>query len=239
MALGKAGDAQEGGDDRRLERFGQVFQFRIGAGDAHAVTGDDDRLFGLGQQLGRLLDLQGVAAQRRFVAGQVDLGRVVELGALLLDVARQVDEHRAGAACAGDVKGFLDRFGQVADIHHQVIVLGDGDGDAGDVGLLEGVAADHCPRHLAGDRHHGHRVHIGVGQAGDQIGGAGAGGGETDADAPGDPGIGIRGVYRPLLVADKDMAQLRVLGQRMIQRQYLAAGITEDDVDAFLEQAFA
>ena len=63
-------------------------------------------------------------------------------------------------------------------------VLDDRQRDAGDVGLLEAVGAEQVGAHLAGDEDRRHRVHDGVGDRGDEVGGAGAGGGERHADLP-------------------------------------------------------
>ena len=62
---------------------------------------------------------------------------------------------------------------------HQVVVLGDRHRDAGDVGFLEGVGADQRRGHLAGDRDDGDGVHLGVGDRGDQVGGARTRGGHA------------------------------------------------------------
>lgn len=55
--------------------------------------------------------------------------------------------------------------------------------------LLEGVAADELARHLAGDGHQRHRVEQRVGQAGDQVGGARARGGNAHAHAASHLGV--------------------------------------------------
>lgn len=54
-------------------------------------------------------------------------------------------------------------------ILNQVVVLGDRAGDLDHRCLLKRIGADHVPRHLAGDRHQRDRIHLGVGQTGDEI----------------------------------------------------------------------
>ena len=49
-------------------------------------------------------------------------------------------------------------------------MLCDGHRNALDVRFLKAVLADTAGGHVAGKGHHGHRVHIGGGNAGDQIG---------------------------------------------------------------------
>ena len=86
-------------------------------------------------------------------------------------------------------------------------------------------------RHLAGDRHHRNRVHVGVGQRGDQVGRARAAGGHADADPAGGPGVALGGVPGALLVPDQHVPQ-RGRPQRVVGRQDRAARQAEDDIDA-------
>jgi hypothetical protein len=58
------------------------------------------------------------------------------------DVLGDIDQHWAGSTGGGDVKGLLDRPGDVLGLGDQKIVFGDRHGDSGGVALLEGVGAD-------------------------------------------------------------------------------------------------
>ena len=126
--------------------------------------------------------------------------------------------------------------GRSADVLHEVVVLGAGPGDADRVGLLEGVVADQVRRHLAGEADDRHAIHQRVGEAGDGVGGAGAGGHQHHADLAGRAGIALGGVHGALLVADQDVAQRVLLEDRVIDRQDGAAGIAEDMLDALVDQ---
>jgi hypothetical protein len=57
-------------------------------------------------------------------------------------------------------------------ISHQIIVLGDRQGDAGDIRLLEGVIADEPADDLSGDKNDRRGIHAGCGNAGHKVGGA-------------------------------------------------------------------
>ena len=105
-----------------------------------------------------------------------------------------------------------------------------------DVGLLEGVGADQRAADLPGDGDDRDGVHLGVGQRGDQVGGAGARRGHHDADPAGGVRVAAGGVAGALLVADQDVPQLLRVEQRVVDRQHRAAGDPEDDVDAELLQ---
>ena len=236
---GERADAQEGGDDRYLGFFRQRFQFGVGVGDEDAVARQDEGAAGGVNQVASLGNLEVISRAGGIVAGQVeavgpDKGHPVASQHIFGDV----EQHRAGAAGAGDVKGFLDGRGDVLDFHNQHIVLGDGEGNAGDVGFLKGVAADGGARHLAGDGDHRDGVHHRAGNAGGQVGGAGAGGGGADADFAGGPGVAVGGHGGGLFVADQDVAQLGVAAEGAVKGQHRAAGQAENNIHSFLEQAF-
>ena len=124
-----------------------------------------------------------------------------------------------------------DRLGDLAGIGDEHVVLRDRHRDAGDVGLLERVVAHDRGRDLAGDRDHGDRVHLGVGERGDQVAAAGTATSPCDADLAGRPRVALGGVAGALLVAAQHVPDARV-EQRVVGRQDGAAGDAEDDVDA-------
>ena len=111
-------------------------------------------------------------------------------------------------------------------------MLGDRVGDPGDVRLLEPVGADQVRGDLAGDRDHGHGVHVGVRERGDQVGGAWPAGGHAHAGTPGGLRVAGGGVPGALLVADQDVADLLGVEQRVVGGEHGTAGNAEDDVDA-------
>ena len=72
-----------------------------------------------------------------------------------------------------------------------------------------------------------------VGDAGDQVGGARARGGDADADPAGGARVAVGGEGRALLVADQDVPQ-RATDQRVVDRHDRAAGVAEDEVHALV-----
>ena len=111
--------------------------------------------------------------------------------------------------------------------------------DAGYIGFLKGVAPDGSPWHLARDGHQRHRVHLGGGDAGHQVGRAGAAGGGADSHPSGGPCVPVGGHRSSLFVADKNVAQLRVVGHGPVQRQHRAARQPKDYFHPLLEEALA
>ena len=208
--------------------------------DDDPAAGIDDRALGGGDDPGGLPDLLGMALGGGLVAGQLHGRQLVrvEVDLFLGDVHRDVDEHRAGTPRAGDVEGLRMMRGQVLGrVLHQVAVLDDGQGDAGDVGLLEGVEPDEVAAHLAGDGHHGHAVHVGVGDGGHQVGGSRTGGGQADPHLARRSGVAVGGVARALLVPHQDVVDVEIV-EGVVQGDDLPPGEAEYGVDPFALERF-
>ena len=78
---------------------------------------------------------------------------------------------------------------------------------------------------------HRDRVHVGVAQRRDDVGGRRAAGHHGHAGAAGGVGVALGHVAGALLVAHEDVADRRV-DDRVVHRQDGAAGQAEDDLDA-------
>ena len=104
--------------------------------------------------------------------------------------------------------------------------------DAHDVGLLERVGADDAARHLSGDNHKRHAVHVGGRDARDRIGGARPARHDGHADAARRPRIAVRLVHGTLLVAREHMAEhLRVV-ERVVDLDSLPTRVAEYQIDS-------
>ena len=171
----------------------------------------------------------------RQVGWRIEVGWIVQ--PQHLDVLGEIDQHRAGSTGLGHVEGFLDNPGHILDFGNQVVVLGDGPADLDDRGFLEGVGADDVLGHLPGDRHHGHAVHLGVGQGGDEVGCTGSTGGHADADASGAASITLGGEATPLFVSRQDRSQPVFPGdQGLVKGHAGPAGVSKDALDSLMNQ---
>jgi len=170
VSLVKGRLSQEGCDHGDLCLFHQLAQLALGRGDDNTMPSDDKRALGGVDHLGGLFYLPGVAVQVGLVAGQVDLGGVLELGLGVLDIDGDVDQHGAGAAGAGDVERLLHGPRQVAHVGDEIAVLDDGHGDARGIDLLKAIRAQVGRAYLAGDGHQWNRVHLRGGDARHQVG---------------------------------------------------------------------
>ena len=165
-----------------------------------------------------------------------ELHRSGELLLGLQHVGRDIDHHRPRTSAARPVETFGDYVGDFVEGADQAAPLRQRKGDAEDVGFLECVGADEGAAHLAGDADQGNGIHLGIGDAGDQVGRAGATGRHRHPDFSGDSGVAFGREYRALLVARQDVAHATAI-ERVIERHDRPAGITENEVDAFGAQA--
>ena len=166
----------------------------------------------------------------RLVAPDEDLIGIFEFGERRRYVFRYIDEDGARPAGARDVEGLLDDARHLGYVPDEVVVLRAGARDADDVGLLEGVVADEGGVYLAGEDDHGHRVHVGGGDACDGVRRSGAGCDQRHADARGGAGVAVCSVDSRLLVADEDLPDARLVqGVRYIEDR--AAGVAEEGID--------
>ena len=234
---GKAAETHEGEDGGRVEEFDQFAQVGGGVGRDDAAAGIDEGPLGFPDQLRGAADLAGVAFGEDLVAGQMDGSdrSIVALG--LENILRDIDQHGAGAAAGGDVERLVNDLRQVFQFLDQIVVLGAGARDAEGVGLLESVAADEFAGDLAGEGDDGDGIHHGIDEAGDQVGGAGAGGGAADAYFAGGARVAFGGEAGVLFVAHQHMADVVVV-EGVVEGEGDAAGISEEAVDAFARQAF-
>ena len=132
----------------------------------------------------------------------------------------------------GDLEGLADGRGDVLGAGDEVVVLGDGEGDAGDVDFLKCVGAEDLGGDLSGDGDEGNAVEHGCRYPRDQICCARPGGGHAYSDLSGGAGVAVRHVGRALLVAHEDVVDGE-LAQRVVDGEDGSAGVAEDGSDAF------
>jgi hypothetical protein len=116
-------------------------------------------------------------------------------------------------------------------------MLGDGQSDACDVGLLKGIGADQLAADLTGNTNDRGRVQHGRSDAGHHVGSSRTGGGHGDSRLSAGARVSIRHVSGALLMPHQHVMDLAVL-QGIVSRQDGATGISEDVGHAFVLQAF-
>ena len=239
VILGKTADAQEGRDDRNLCLFCQFPQLVIGPRQQDPMSGKYHRPLGAVDQLCSPSGHRRMTFDLRLVSRQIDAVGVVEIGVLLDDILGDIDQDWPRSPRRGYVKSLFDGSSDVARIHDEVVVLGDGQCDAGDIGLLKGVRAYGGSLYLAGDYHHGNRIHLGGCDSGHEVGGSRPGCRPTYSRPARHAGISVGGMGRSLFVTCQDVTYLGVLRQCLVEGQDRTSRQAENDVDPLPDQAFA
>ena len=120
---------------------------------------------------------------------------------------------------------------------HQVVVLGDRESNASDVGFLKCIGADQFAAHLTGNTNDRRRIHHRRGNASHHVGGPRAGGGHGNSHLSTGACVAVRHVGGALLMAHQHVMNAAVL-QGIVSRQDCASRISEDVGHAFPLQAF-
>ena len=231
MILRERADPHQTGGDRDIETLRKPGQLLRRPGGDHTAPGVNARAPRTGDRGEHRFAI--LLRHRRRLPYQLRrrLRAEPELQPPLLDIFGNVDPDRPGTAAVREVKRIRDGLRKFLRLHHQIAVLHDRAGHADDVGLLKRVPADQLRLHLAGDDHHRHRIHTGVGDPGQQIGRAGAAGGHADTGSAGGAGVSAGGECASLLVARQDHPD-RGVRQRLMKFDRGAARIREHQFDA-------
>ena len=229
----------DGAGDRDTGRLNQPPQRLAGVGADDAAAHVEHRPLALLDQPDDLVELQFARLPAIGVEpGDIDLGREEDLRAGLLDVFRHIDDHRAGPAAGGDLERLLHHDRDLVDVGDEVAVFHHRQGQPEKVGLLKSALADHRLRHLTRNGDQRDRVHVRVGNAGDEVGGTGAAGGHADAGFAGGAGVALGREGAALFVARQDGADLLRPCQRLVKLHARAAGVGEEGVHALAFQGF-
>jgi len=149
----------------------------------------------------------------------------VELRGGLLRIFGDVYEDRAGTATAGDDEGFANGAGDVFGVGDHDVVLGDRHRDPGDVDFLKRVRAEDFAADLTVMQTTGEESSMAVAMPVTMFVAPGRRW-PWQRDAAAGAGVTVRHVRRTLLVAHKDVVQLR-FAKRIVDRKNRAAGIAE------------
>ena len=206
VGVGERATRGQRGNDGGVRGLNEVDQ-RGGRTGAHDAAADVQHGgLGVSDGAGSRAHLLHVGLIRDPVTGQVKSRRPREVHLGDLRRLGDVHEDRTGAARARQVEGFGQARGNLCGIRDEEGVLGDGHRRTHDVGFLEGIGADQGSSDLTGNDDDRNRVHAGVAQRRQHVGGTGPGGHDRATDLTGGKGVAFGGVASALLVTDKDVA---------------------------------
>ena len=192
------------GVERNARRLDERPKGGGGVGPPDAAPPEDDRALGARQERDGLADRRGVALGpgRRPPHRGIRHRRLVHR--LAEDVTGQVEVDGARPAGGGVAERGGDQLGDAPGVEHPLRPLGDGPHDRHLIDLLEGLHAEIHPRARSPDPDDRRRVGECIGEAGGEVGRAGARGGHAHAGTLGDARPGMGHHARRLLVARVD-----------------------------------
>ena len=223
----------EGGGRRQVEPFDECHHRVGGALADDAVTHQYQRRLG---RVDQARDLLHLGLRRARYRRRLHLERRETLGRHPRDVLRHLDEARAGLFRLGHLERLAHHFGHDLRFQHLGAELGAMPEQGGQIQHLMALLVHAGRRRLPGDGHQRRAVHVGVGHAGDQVGGAGPQGGQAHAGTAREPAVHVGHEGRALLVARGDEADA-ALRERIHDVDVLFARDAEDVVHALVFQA--
>ena len=222
------------GDLRGFDKLAQ-FLARIAADDPAADI--EHGTFGFFDEANDFIQGKIAGSGVGIVAAQMDFLGENGLRFGLLNVLGHIHDHRPGAAGLGNMKRLFDDAGNVVDVRDQITVLDHGKRHPKKIRLLKSALADHRLRDLPRDGHQGNGIHVGIGDAGDEVRGARAAGRHANASLARRAGIAFGREGPALLVPGENRANFFGFGQRLVEFHARAAGIRKDGIDPFAFEA--
>src|SRR4051812_48803573 len=218
---------------RDVELADELDRLLVAARGPHLGAEEHARALGVDQDLGELVDVVGVADALGRGAVAARLGRddgALERHLVVEDVAADLEEDRARRARHRLAKGHRAHVGHALGRHHVRGELGDRLHDVDVRQVLEGAHLVLVEGSLAADQQERALGAEGVGDAGDGVGRARAGGHDRAAGLSGHARVGVGGMSGDLLVADVDDLDALV-DAAVVDVDDVAATEGVDDVD--------
>ena len=224
--------------DGNARPLGEVADFVHRSGNDDAVPGQDHWPLRIVDQFQRFVIFLRIGRQVGTVSGQLWFRRLpVERAGRLLRIFRDIHQHRPRSPGPRNIESLANRARHFAGMRYQIIVLGDGERDTGDVSFLKRVGSNQLAADLSGDADDGRRVQHGRRNARDHVGRARPGRGHRHAHSASGAGEPVGHMSRALLVTYQDVVNLAVL-QRVVGGQNCAARIPEHRLHALAFEAF-
>ena len=238
MLTGERAQGHQGLVHGDLGQLGQFANLRRCAGQLHAAADVDDGPARLHDGVGGLFDLPLAAFIGRVVAANRDRVRILEIDLVHGNVLGNVHQHGTGSAGGRDVERFLDGLRQVIHVLHQEIIFCTGAAEPDVISFLKGIVPDERSGDLAGKAHHGHGIHVGIGQRGDHVGHAGTRRNQGHSGFPRSFCIAFGHVAGCLLMPGQNDFDVFLLMQDVENFQDYPAGKSKNRFHSFALQGF-
>ena len=173
------------------------------------------------------------------VAGKIELR--VHLGGKHSrgNVLWHINQNGARATSGGDMVGFLGNTNEIVGFLYEVVVFYYGNSDSENVGLLEGVLAQHPGDLLSADHDHGDGIHLCSHESGDGVSSSWSGSDKNGSGLSGGAGVAVSHVHGALLVTNEDEFHLRFHRFEGVENWNRgSSGISEDVFDSQVIEGF-
>ena len=162
---------------------------------------------------------------------------VHKIGHLHLGVLGETYHHRTRLAGGCDMKSLRHHGRNLLRLRYLIAPFGDRKRNIYHIGLLEEIGTEILCPHLGGNADKRSGIQHRIRNACDEIRGPRPGCSHTDTRSAACPGIPLRSVHCPLLVADEYMPYpVRIVIQLIVQRHNRSSRIAEYGIDTFLKQ---
>ena len=149
----------------------------------------------------------------------------------------KLEMGRAGLLGGGDGEGLAHRLGDDAGVVHACVPLGHRLEHLDHVDELMRLLVHAAQLDLTGERDHRGIVEVGVGDAGGEVGGAGAERGQADAGLAGEAAVGVGHERGALLVTRGHEDDALAVVERLAHVERLFAGDAEHVLDTLVLEA--
>ena len=232
VVAGHNADSHHGGNHGDTGFVGKRLELQLDARGQHTAARDDERTPAVFDSLHRAPHLHGVTAGVGLVADYINTLRILKpLDLVGLNIHGDIDENRTLSSRGSDMERLLENARQILCLADDVAVLDKRLARARDVRLLKDVSAQQVASYLTGNGDHRNRIRIGGGNAGNQIGRAGARGGNANAGKAAAAGIAACRMRRVLLLTHQNVLNGRII-ELVIERANRRAGVAEHNLNA-------
>ena len=207
-------------------------------GNVDAAACQKQGIFGLVQHFQSPLQLSHMDGSIGFISPYIDGVRIFRASQLSHHVFGEIDENRAGSSGSGNIESFFYNAAQILPVLDGYAVFCDTSGNAHNIYFLKSIIADQMAGYLTGEADERDAVIVGGGQAGDQIGGAGAAGDQTDTDFSGGPGISVCLMNKSLFMPGQDDGNVFLFIQLIADVDGAGPGVAEENFHTLFLQGF-
>ena len=214
----------------------ELLQFLLGIAKLYTLPYQRQGFLGVIDQFCRLTDSLFIKFRiGNIAAHEVNLLRL-PVDFLGLRILREVEYHRTGTACTGNIESTTDGPGHILGTTYLIAPLGDRLRHTHKVNLLESIGTQGTNRHLTGNHHQRRGIHHGISNTRQRVGHTRATGDQGHTYLTAHSGIALCGMCGSLFVAHQDMVEAFLLTSCIVEERIIdghdgTTRVTKDGLD--------